>query len=132
MSDKHNIQTFDVDAIRDRILPDASSTPAERMRRLCQYIEEDYPGWRARHMPDMELSAAFAKILLTRELARIELIFEVTATQSPLVVKTTASFLEYELEVPPLPKKCLHDRAIEHSRDFLVNWLQTHVNAIKG
>lgn len=133
MSDNHHDnQSFDVSAIRDRILPDAHSSPAERMRKLCQYIEDDYLGWRARHMPDDELSEPYAKILMTRELARIELYFEVLPTQSPLVVKTRARFMEYELEVPALPKKCLHDQAIAHSRDFIVNWLQAHVDALKG
>ena len=116
-------QRFDVQAIRDRILPDPDLSPEERIKKLRLYIEEDYPTWRARHLPDPELRAHFVKILLSTQYAAITLIFEVLPTQSPLVHSAEVTFLNYPIDLPNFPTRSLHNQAIDHCLTLLSSWL---------
>lgn len=114
---------FDIQAIRDRILPDPTLSPEERLKRLRLYIEEDYPAWRARHLPDPNLKPHFAKILLSRQFSAITLVFEVLPTQSPLVHSAELAFLDYPIELPDFPTRSLHNQAIDHCIAQLSAWL---------
>ena len=124
-------QSFSVEAIRARLLPDDSSTPAERARALCGYIEEDFPQWSARYAPDPELASGYAMILLTRNLCRVELIVEALPSHGPMVVKTRLFFLDYQIEAPPLPQKCLHNKAIAHALRSIERWLLAQAQALR-
>lgn len=124
-------QSFDIQEIRDRILPDASLSPEERLKKLRLYIEEDYPGWRARHLPDPNLKPHFAKILLSRQYASITLIFEVLPTQSPLVQLAELSFLEYPIDLQDFPRGSLHDQAITYCITRLREWLEERREELK-
>ena len=126
-SDKHreqHVQSFSVQSIRDRILPDPDATPEERIKTLCYYIERDYPSWRARSLPDHNLKDAYAQILLSQRMAKITLTFEVLPTKSPLVYKASLSFLDYTIPMPDFPTRSLHDQAINHCIKTLISWLE--------